>query len=193
MAGSKLYTAILDANVLYPFLVRDVLLSLAHQGLYHARWSKQIQDEWVRNLRANRPDLDAPKFRQMIAVMEQAIPDSLICESYQSLIAGLQLPDPDDRHVLAAAIAGHADVIVTFNLKDFPVAVLSQYGIEARHPDDFVLDQLELRPLEALAAIKAMRARWRNPPKTFDELIDMLQCGQLPLTASHLNQAQDLI
>jgi hypothetical protein len=105
----------------------------------------------------------------------------------------LHLPDPDDRHVLAAAIAGHADAIVTFNLRDFPADALVTHGIEAQHPDDFVLNQFELSPINALAAIKAMRARLRNPPRTAEELISILESRQLPQSAAWLRQAAALI
>ena len=162
MAGSARYTAFLDANTLYPAPLRDLLLSLAVDGLYHARWTVRIHDEWTRNLAMNRPEL-AERLPQLVALMNRIVPDCLI-ENYEALIDGLELPDAEDRHVLAAAITGHVDAIVTFNLKDFPGDVLGRYNIEAQHPDEFVLNQLELRQIDALAAIKAMRARLRRPP-----------------------------
>jgi predicted nucleic acid-binding protein len=191
MAGSARYTAVLDANTLYPAPLRDLLLSLATEGLYHARWTARIHDEWVRNLVHKRPEI-APRLAALVALMNQSVPDCLI-DNYESLVAGLQLPDPDDRHVLAAAIAGHADAIVTFNLKHFPVSTLAVYQIEALHPDDFVLNQLELRPYEALAAVKKMRARLVRPSQTAAELISTLERSGLPATAAHLRQAQALI
>ena len=101
--------------------------------------------------------------------------------------------DPEDRHVLAAAIAGHADAIVTFNLKDFPAHVLEWHHIEAIHPDDFILNQLELRPFEALAAVKALRARLTRPAQTVAELIATLERNGLPATAAYLRQAKALL
>lgn len=192
MAGSSLYTAILDANVLYPFSVRDLLLSLAHEGLFHARWTPHIQDEWVRNLMMDRPELDEAKLRNLVEKMARAIPDGSVL-GYEPLISNLRLPDPNDRHVLAAAIAGQADTIVTFNLKDSPAKVLEQFGIEAVHPDDFVLNQLDLRQVSGLEAIKKMRARLKNPPMTAAELINMLERSQLPLTAAKLREAEGLL
>jgi len=144
MAGSATYTAVLDACVLYSAPLRDVLLSLASAGLFHARWTPDIQDEWTRNLLVKRPDLNLVQLQFTQERMIAAIPDCMVTH-YQPLIAGLSLPDPDDRHVLAAAIAGHADAIVTVNLKDFPPAILATYSLEAQHPDDFVMNQLELR------------------------------------------------
>lgn len=191
MAGSARYTAVLDANTLYPAPLRDLLLSLAVAGLYHARWTTRIHDEWVRNLVQNRPDI-AGRLASLVELMNRAVPDCLI-QNYEPLIDALTLPDPDDRHVLAAAITGHADAIVTFNLKDFPGAVLARYNIEAQHPDDFVMNQLELRELDALAAIKAMRSRLRRPPQSAAELITTLERAGLPATAARLRGAEALI
>ncbi len=103
MAGSSRYTAVLDANTLYPAPLRDLLLSLAVDGLYHAPWTARIHDEWVRNLTGNRPELK-PRIGVLVELMNRSVPDCLV-DNYEGLIAGLVLPDPDDRHVLAAAIA----------------------------------------------------------------------------------------
>ncbi len=191
MAGSARYTAVLDANTLYPAPLRDLLLSLAVDGLYRARWTAQIHAEWVRNLARNRPEIEA-HLGALVELMNRSVPDCLV-ENHEGLIAGLVLPDADDRHVLAAAIAGHADAIVTFNLKDFPEDALAPYRIEAIHPDDFVLNQLELRPYEALAAVKKMRARLTRPPLSAVDLIATLERSGLPASAAHLRQAQALI
>ncbi len=191
MAGSARYTAVLDANTLYPAPLRDLLLSLAADGLYHARWTARIHDEWVRNLGRNRPEIES-QLAALVDLMNRSVPDCLV-ENYEGLVAGLVLPDPDDRHVLAAAIAGHADAIVTFNLRHFPAAALEPYRIEAIHPDDFVLNQVELQPYEALAAVKKMRARLTRPPQTAAELIATLARSGLPASAAQLRQAQALI
>jgi hypothetical protein len=191
MAGSSRYTAILDANVLYPNLLRDILLSLAVAGLYHARWTARINDEWTRNLVANRPDIE-PKIGLLLEQVNAAVPDCLV-ENYEFLIDSLVLPDVDDRHVLAAAIVGHADAIVTANLKDFPAKVMAQYGIEAQHPDDFIMNQLELRPFEALEVFKRVRAKRRKPECSAAELIDIVEKSGLPQTAQHLRAHTGLI
>ena len=192
MAGSAAYTAILDACVLYPATLRNVLLSLAHAGLYHARWTEAIEDEWMRNLLRNRPDLTAQQLRQVQARMNEAIADCRVTH-YEPLISGLTLPDAKDRHVLAAAIAGHADAIVTLNLRDFPADTLSRYNLEAQHPDEFVMNQLELREYEALTAIKRMRARLGNPTLGAEEFVDMLERQGLVQTALHLRRRIELI
>lgn len=192
MSVSARYTALLDACVLYPAPLRDVLLSLANKGLYHARWTRDIQDEWVRNLLANRSDLTREKLMRTCDMMQRAVPDSMVAH-YETIISGLTLPDPDDRHVLAGAIVGHADAIITFNLRDFPEEILVGYNIEPMHPDDFIANQLELRGIDALAAIKTLRARLRRPPVLAAQYVDTLERIGLSLTASHLREALELI
>ena len=191
MAGSSRFTAILDANVLYPQLIRDTLLSLAVEGLHHARWSATIHDEWTRNLAKDRPEL-ASRLLAVVALMNASVPDCLVT-NFEKLVTGIELPDPDDRHVVAAAIVGHADAIVTFNTKDFPTAVLQPYGIEVQHPDEFLMNQLQLQKIPALSAIKKMRARWTNPERPALALITAFEKRGLPLTADLLREAVDLI
>jgi predicted nucleic acid-binding protein len=191
VAGSSRYTVILDANVLYPQLLRDTLLSLAGENLYHARWSATINDEWVRSVVKNKPDI-AHKLPAVVERMNASVPDCLVTH-YEKLADSIELPDRDDRHVVAAAIAGHADAIVTFNLKDFPQAVLEPYGIEVQHPDEFVVNQLQLQKIPALSAIKKMRARWTNPPRSAQDLITAFELRGLPLTADLLREAIALI
>lgn len=192
MAGYYRYTAVLDACVLYPAPLRDLLMSLAVEGIYGARWTAQIHDEWIRNLIAKRPDLDKQKLLQTSSLMNQVVEDALV-ENYQYLIPTLALPDPDDRHVLAAAIVGHADAIVTFNLKDFPEQSLSQHSIEILHPDDFLIAQYDLDQIRMLKVIKSCRIKLRNPPKSAGDYIDTLEQQGLPQTCRILRQAIDLI
>ncbi|GAB3502984.1 PIN domain-containing protein [Curvibacter fontanus] len=191
MAGSARYTAVLDANVLYPALLRDLLLSLAHADLYSAKWTAHIRDEWTRTLQKNKPHM-AQNIQLAAELMEQAIPDCLVM-GYEHLIDGLKLPDPDDRHVLAAAIAGHADAIITWNEKDFPAELLDPFGIEVQTPDEFVLNQIMLRAPIALMAIKGMRQRWERPPVSAMELVDLLEKRGLAQTAAHLRDVVQLI
>ncbi|MEC5212369.1 putative nucleic acid-binding protein [Polaromonas sp. CG_9.5] len=191
MAGSSRFTAILDANVLYPQLIRDTLLSLAVGSLYHARWSRTIHDEWTSNLAKDRPEL-AARLPAVVELMNASVPDCLVIH-YEKLIPSIELPDLDDRHVVAAAIVGHADAIVTFNTKDFPPTVLQPYGIEVQHPDEFLMNQLQLQKIPALSAIKKMRARWTNPERPALALIAAFEKRGLPLRADLLREAVDLI
>jgi predicted nucleic acid-binding protein len=191
VAGSARYTAVLDANVLYPALLRDLLLSLADADLYSAKWSAHIRDEWTRSrLRDGRGH--TAQIAAAAQAMEEAIPDCLV-SGYEHLIEGLSLPDPDDRHVLAAAIAGHADAIVTLNEKDFPKAILDPLGIEVQSPDEFVLNQLMLDKLTALAAIKRMRERWARPQYDGPALVALLEQRWLPQSAAHHRDVVTLI
>lgn len=191
MAGSARYTAVLDANVLYPALLRDVLLSLADADLYSAKWSLHIRNEWTRSLLRDRSGLE-DRVAAAAQAMEDAIPDCLV-SGYEHLIEGLKLPDPDDRHVLAAAIAGHADAIVTWNEKDFPKEILDPFGVEVQTPDEFVLNQLMLEKVTALAALKRMRERWARPRYDAAALVDLFEKRGLPQTAAHLRDVVALI
>ena len=110
MAGSSRYTVILDANVHDPQLLRDTLLSLAGENLYHARWSATINDEWVRNLAKNKPEI-ADRLPAVVKLMCDSVPDCLVTH-YEKLAGSIDLPDPNDCHVVAAAIVGHADAII---------------------------------------------------------------------------------
>jgi len=186
------FTVVLDACVLYPAPLRDVLLSLASARMFRARWTTEIEDEWFRNLTANRPDLDPDRLRRTIGLMREAGGEALIA-NYKSLIPSIELPDPDDRHVIAAAIRSSADAIVTANLKDFPPEALTPYDLEAIHPDDFLINQIDLNLGTVLSAIREMRQRLQNPQKSADELLETLVANGLPRFAATLRQYSALI
>lgn len=118
MSSLATFTAFFDANVLYSALVRDLLMNLTNTGLFRPKWSRAVQDEWIRNLLENRPDLKPEQLERTRLLMDKHAPDALVT-GYESLVEGLQLPDPDDRHVLAAAIRGRADVIVPKTSRTF--------------------------------------------------------------------------
>jgi predicted nucleic acid-binding protein len=191
VAVSGRYTAVLDACVLFSRLQRDVLLSLAHADLYTARWSQTIEAEWTSAILKHYPQASL-KIPHLIKQMREAIPDCLIVE-YELLIAELELPDENDRHVLAAAIRGNADAIVSLNVRDFPVKVLSQFDIEIQTPDQFVLNQILLHPPRALSAIKKMRERWGRPSMSALDMVELFERRHLSQTAAHLRDVLDLI
>ena len=137
MAGTSRYTALLDACVLYPALIRDALLSLHVEGLH--------------------------------------------------------LPDTDDRHVLAAAVRGHADCIVTANTSDFPRDYVDRFDVEVIHPDDFLVLQIDLDALRAMAVFKAMRARLSRPAVPSDAFVQMFVRAGLVRTAARLGDGRDLL
>lgn len=193
MAGSYSYTVVLDACVLYPAPLRDLLLSLGTEELFRARWTATIQDEWVRNLLMNRPDIQPDALRVTVQNMNQAIEDCLI-ENFDYLINSLSLPDENDRHVLAAAIVGHADAIITFNLQDFPEEKVKAHGIEILHPDDFLIAQYDLSPLRVLKTVKAIRERlMKKRPKTAQEMVETYRSQGLPMFSGMLENAIELI
>ena len=185
-------TALLDANVLYPASIRDVLLRLADQYLYKPLWSADINEEWIRNLLENRPGLPVDKVDRIRVIMDEHFPNAAVT-GYQSLIEKIDLPDPDDRHVLAAAIHGQADVIVTLNLRDFPADRLAPYALEARHPDTFIAGLFDSRPGAVLAAVRGHRAALKNPPRSPDEHLLALESTGLVQTASVLQEYRDVI
>lgn len=185
------FTALFDACVLYPFTMRDLLLSLAVTDLFRARWTSRIQREWLTAATRAKPHL-AEALQQTQRTMEEAVLDAEVT-GYEGLEATLELPDPDDRHVLAAVIVGRADVIVTVNLKDFPGSVLSPFRIEAQHPDEFVAHVLTLAPPIALGAIKEMRARLQNPPFAPGAFVDLLARQGLSQTVAILRENVSLI
>ena len=137
------FTAFLDASVLYPAPLRDLLLELAVADLYRAKWSNSVHGEWIRAVLRNRPDLTPAQLERTRDLMNAHVRDALVV-GFEPLIEMLDLPDPDDRHVLAAAVKGRADLIVTANLKDFPAEKLDDWGIEAQHPDQFLTHQFHL-------------------------------------------------
>ncbi len=176
-----------DANVLYPAELRNFLMHLALTGIFGARWSPDVHEEWVRNLLSNRPDLTREKLERTRQLMDKAAPDALVT-GYERRIAGLTLPDPNDRHVLAAAIQAGASVIVTCNLADFPSHILEAFDIEAQHPDEFILHLLDLAPGLVLEAAENHRTCLKNPPKTVEEYIDSLESQGLEQTAIALRK-----
>lgn len=170
---SSQVTVVYDACVLYPAPLRDLLMHLALSDLYRARWSDLIHDEWTRNVLASRPDLTQDQLNRTRQLMNAHVRDSLVT-GFEYLIPSIRLPDPDDRHVAAAAIHSGASLIVTFNLKDFPAEVLKPYNLVAQHPDDFIVDLLDLHPAGVLSAAASHRRSLKNPPKTADEYLDTL-------------------
>lgn len=172
------FTVVYDANVLYPAPLRDLLIRVGMTGVVRAKWTEEILDEVFRNIAANRTDLSANQLERTRTLMNRAIRD-VVVDGYQPLVASLRLPDPGDRHVLAAAIASGAQTIVTHNLRDFPDRDLAPHGIEAIPPDEFVLDLLDLAPGAVLRVLSEQQAALRNPPRSLEELMDTLESNGL--------------
>jgi hypothetical protein len=168
------FVAIYDACVLYPAALRDLLLRLAAAGTVRARWSEAIL-------------LDPGRLDRTRTRMIRAVPDCLVT-GYEGLIPGLQLPDESDRHVLAAGIRAGAQVIVTFILKHFPDEVLVAYNMEAKHPDDFVVETIDLAPAAVIKVITEQAAALRCPPIAIPQLLDTLREQRLAQSVARLRE-----
>ena len=193
MARYARYTGLLDACVLHPLAMADALMSLASAGLFAAKWTQKIESEWIASIERRRPDLKG-RLGYRRDQMREAVPDWEVDErAWQALAQGLTLPDPDDVHVLAAALAGRADCIVTANTRDFPLETVAPLGIDIIDPDQFIVAQWEMDQLTAITAFKRMRARWKKPQATAEDFAAALERGGMPATAQRLREAADLI
>jgi hypothetical protein len=181
------FTVFYDANVLYPAELRNFLMHLALTGIFRARWSADVHEEWIRSLLKNRLDLTREKLERTRRLMDKAATDALVT-GYEHLIPGLVLPDENDRHVLAAAIRCGASLIVTCNLNDFPPDALTPFDIEAQHPDEFILHLLDLTPGLVIEAAQNHRTSLKNPPRSVEEYLDSLEAQGLMQTVSALRE-----
>lgn len=184
MIHSVRFKAVLDTNVIYPVIIRDLLFWFAHYDLYTPKWSKHIFDEWESVLQ--RKGVSAQEAQRRVQIANRAFPDALV-QSYDSLIKNLELPDDKDCHVLAAAIKTNADVIVTNNIKDFPEEYLNTFGVKAKTADDFLTDIIDLNSEQALAAFKEMVLNKRNPDLDEYEVLEILRKNGLHDTANYLH------
>ena len=177
------FTVVYDANVLFPAPLRDLLIGIAQTGVVRARWTEEILDECFRNILVRRPDLNEARLRRTRELMNLAIRDCFVT-GYERLVAAMSLPDPDDRHVLAAAVRAGAQSIVTFNSRDYPESSLSPLGVEAKHPDEFVLEVINLAPGVVASVVVEQARRLKSPPMSLSDLIDVLaQQGLVQSTA----------
>jgi predicted nucleic acid-binding protein len=172
-----MYAVTLDACVMVPNALCDTLLRLAERGFYRPLWSERILEEMKYAILRVHPDIDESRVDARIGAMAGAFEDALVL-GWEQTCAGLDLPDEDDRHVLATAIKGGAQSLVTFNLKDFPVDRLESTGVEAVHPDEFLLDQLDLYPGLALQVLEEQAADLKDPPSDVAGVLNRLEwCG----------------
>ena len=175
-----------DSNVLYPFLMRDILLQTYEDELCTAKWSPDVRAELLRTYQRNHPDKPHDRFETYtLRKMDELLSHDIVT-GYQALAANLMLPDPDDRHVLAAAIHGDCDMLVTQNLKDFPVELCARYGIDVLHPDQFLLQLLQREPIAFVASVRTCRAHLKRPPMSVSEYLESLTRAGLPSTVAAL-------
>lgn len=182
------FVVVYDACVLYPSTLRDLLIRIARTGLVQAKWTNRILDEVFDNLREQRPDLDPDLLARTRKLMVCAVRDCLVT-NYESLESALALPDPDDRHVLAAAIKARAQVIVTNNLKDFPPEHVRQWDIKAKSADDFVLDQIDLDAKVVWGCVQQIADAWRRPPGRPADVLSALERNGLIRSVAALQRA----
>ena len=148
-----------------------------------------IQDEWARNLTKKMPGSDPRKMVRINKLMNVAIPDALIPQhSFEGLISKYRLPDPDDRHVMAAAVAGKVEGIVTLNIRDFPAAVLKPHGVRAIHPDELVLLLCSVSVEKVVAALTAQASMLTNPQRSGADVLASLKKAGLSGTADLLSR-----
>ena len=170
------FPALLDTCVLYPAYLCDTLLRLAEAEAYRPLWSADILAELRRNV--VEAGIPVDRVDRRITNMSHSFPDAMVT-GYESLMEGLA-NDPKDRHVLAAAVRANAEVIVTFNVRDFPEPALKPYDVMAVHPDDFLLDQLDLYPGITIDVLEQQAASHRREPTTIAGLLPLLERTGLP-------------
>ncbi|TZF85615.1 PIN domain-containing protein (plasmid) [Pedobacter sp. BS3] len=184
MIHSVRFKAVLDTNVIYPVIIRDLLFWFAHYDLYTPKWSKQIFIEWERVMEEK--GVSKEEIQKRVQIANKAFPDALV-NNYDGLLKNLELPDPDDCHILAAAIKINANVIVTNNLKDFPEEYLDSFGLKVKSADDFLTDIIDLNHEQAVTAFKEMVLHKKNPELDEYQVLDMLRKSGLNDTANYLH------
>lgn len=183
------YTATIDACVLAGALPRNMVLSLAAAGFFRPRWSGEIMAETGRAIcaihrRQGIVDPEGVAFRHCDA-MRRAFPEAMT-EGYEKLVPVCNLPDPQDRHVLAAAVQARASVIVTDNIRHFPKDALDTFDIIVSTADDFLADVIDLDAPGAVAALRTVRLRFRKPELDAERLLLKMEGAALSRTASLL-------
>ncbi|MGI8562957.1 MAG: PIN domain-containing protein [Candidatus Dormibacter sp.] len=178
------FSVVLDACVLYPLSLCDILLRLGERELYDLYWSERILEEVRRNLVKNR--LTEDQAARRIDAMRRTFPAAIVPEEAIARLEAAMVNEEKDRHVLAAAVESPAEAVITFNLDDFPEEACAPHGVEATHPDDFLLALCDFGPATVRTAIDAQVAALRNPPIPRSELLDMLKRAGVPRFAEHL-------
>jgi hypothetical protein len=182
--------AIYDACILYPFHLRNVVVQGAVDGLVDARWTDAIHDEWTRNLVANTSGLSIERLEVTKRLMNAALPDATVA-GYEKHIRAINLPDPDDRHVAAAAIEAGASMIVTWNLRDFPVVELKKHGLMRLSPDALLVGLYEQAPDMTVASLAHARRNLSQSRVSALDFIGILRDQKLGRLAAHIEKHRD--
>lgn len=186
------YHALLDANVLHPAFVRAALLWFADERLFRPAWSPTILEEWRRSVKRRHPDLDDSRIDAWQAIMTDQFPDAEIT-GYEPIIEALTLPDAEDRHVLAAAIVGKCQGVITTNLKHFPAAAVMPFTLEIVHPDDFIVNIIDIDPVRALTACRRHRQAMATTRPTPDQFLDRFAVAGLVQAHARLSANKELL
>ena len=168
-----MFSAFLDANVLVPVTLTDTILRCAERDVFRPLWSEQVFREAQQAIRRVRPELSPARVSYRFDCMTDSFPSACVT-GYEGLMDGVALPDPADRHVVAAAMRSGADLIVTRNLKDFPEAQLVSVGLEAVDPDCFLQDMLDLDPKAVHWAVASQALDAGSPPRTESDILAAL-------------------
>jgi predicted nucleic acid-binding protein len=183
MKSNSAFKCVVDANALYPIVVRDLLFWFAYYDLCSLHWSDDILQEWKKIFLSK--GKSEKQIDKSISLMNNSFEFASI-SNYHYLIPQLQLPDIKDNHVLAAAITSKSEVIITFNLKDFPASELDKFDIRSQTPDDFLTDIIDLNPELSLLAFKEMVTNKTNPKISNSEMLTILRKNRLEETANLL-------
>jgi hypothetical protein len=178
---------IFDACVLYPFHLRNIVVQIAVDHLVDARWTDEIHDEWIRSLIADVPGIPIERLQITRKLMNDALPDATVT-GYQAHLEAITLPDPDDRHVVAAAITTGASVILTWNLRDFPTKELKKHCLVRQTPDVFLTDLYDKAPDLTLASLANARRNLGKTRISASDFIDILKNQKLRQLAANLKK-----
>ena len=170
--------AIFDACILYPFHLRNIVVQAAVDRLVEARWTDAIHEEWIRNLAANAQAIPMERLQITRQLMNDALPTAMVT-GYEEYVPAVTLPDPDDRHIVAAAIAAKASLILTWNLRHFPEIELKKFGLQRMTPDEFLSGLFEKAPDLVIGSLANARRNLSKSQVSASDFIRILESQKL--------------
>lgn len=191
LINSARFTAVLDANVLYPVVIRDYLMWLSVKELYSPKWTNQLLEEFAEIFKKKGINISTERIQKQVELMNLACPDALVTK-YEDLLTSIKLTDEQDKHVVATALKCNANVIVTHNLKDFPNEYLRKIGLSAVSPDTFIADMIDLSPGRCCNAFKEMLLTKNKPPYEEFDYLEIFKNNGLIQTAAELSKYLDI-
>jgi PIN domain len=165
--------AVFDACILYPFHLRNIIVQAAVDGLVGARWTDEIHNEWIRNLAAGAPAIPVGRLQNTRRLMNDALPTAMV-SGYEDHVPMVTLPDPNDRHVVAAGIAAGASIILTWNLRHFPANELKKFGLRKQTPDAFLSELYDKVPDLTIGSLANARRNLNKSRVSASDFIDIL-------------------